>query len=102
MQTLNAHDLNVVVVLDPADVLKLQVPDGAPRTEVFVKAPQRAFPADLAASSVHRTIAAVREHGPDGCVVMIRGRYDGGDRLMDCDIFAQPKAQKAEPADYAV
>jgi hypothetical protein len=69
---------------------------------VQVKNPRRSIPADLAAKSGRRAIAAVREHGGDGVVVMIRGRYDGGDKLLECGITAQQKAPKAAPADDAV
>jgi hypothetical protein len=102
MQTVNARGLHVVAVLDPAEVLKLPLPDGEVHVEVRVRLPLCSLPAELAARSVRRVIASVREHGPDGCLVTIRGRYDGGDRLLDCGISAQQKALKAVPADDAV
>jgi hypothetical protein len=102
MHTVNAAGLDVVAVLDPAEVLALMVADGAVRVEVHVKMPRRSLPADLAAPSVRRAIATVREHGLDRCLVTIRGRYDGGDQLTDCSISAQAKAPNAAPADDAV
>ena len=56
--------------------------------------------ADLAAKSVRRAIAMVREHGPDAVAAIVQGRLVGSE-IAEGGIMVQPKVQKAEKAEAA-
>jgi hypothetical protein len=63
--------LKVVAVLDPAELLAVTVPDGQPRVVLTIRLPDGAVTADLAAKSLRRAIATVREHGADSVAAIV-------------------------------
>jgi hypothetical protein len=66
-----------LVVLDPAEVAQIVVPDGRPRTIIAIRLPDRRVSADLNAKSVRKAVAAIGEHGPDGVAVVVQGKLVG-------------------------
>jgi hypothetical protein len=77
--------LKVVAVLNAAELLDIEVPDGKPRFMLTIRLPDGAVTADLAAKSVRRAIAMVREHGPRG-----RSRYRPGPAVRESDCRGRP------------
>jgi hypothetical protein len=88
--------LKVSVVLDPASLLGLKVPNGRPRLVLGIRlADARTLTADLSAKSVRRAIATVREHGADAVATIVQGRLTG-DTITEAGLSAQPKAAKPQ------
>jgi hypothetical protein len=94
MPALNARSLKCTVVLDPADVVAIPVKDGLPRVLLRIRLPDRTVTANLAAKSVRRAQAAVREHGVDGVAAMIQGKLVAGDVMQEAGLAVQPKIPK--------
>jgi hypothetical protein len=87
--------LKVVAILNAAELLDLTVPDGKPRFVLTVRLPDGAVTADLAAKSVRRAIAAVREHGPENVAAIVQGRLSGNS-IAEAGLSVQPKGPKPE------
>jgi hypothetical protein len=101
MPTVTARGpLKVVAVIDPAELLDVPVPDGKPRVAPTIRLSHGTVFADLAAKSVRRAIALVREHGPDAVAAIIQGRLVGSE-ITEARVMVQPKVQKAEKAEAA-
>lgn len=84
-------------LLDVFDYLPdVPVPDGKPRVALTVRLPNGTVTADLAAKSVRRAIAAVREHGPEGAAAIVQGRLVGTE-ITEAGLAVQPKVAKPEP-----
>jgi hypothetical protein len=96
MPVLNARALKCTVVLDPAEVTQLAAPDGQPRVAIEIRLPDGVVTADLAAKSLRRAIATVREHGPDS----VQGRLVGTE-ITEAGLAVQPKVAKPEKAEAA-
>jgi hypothetical protein len=90
--------LKVVAVIDPTELLEIEVPDGKPRFVLTVKLPQSTVTADLAAKSVRRAIAAVREHGPEAVAAIVQGRLSGT-QIAEAGLSVQPRGPKLEKAE---
>jgi hypothetical protein len=99
--TVAAKALKCTLVLQPADLADLVVPDGAPRVVLTVRLPDRTVTTEIAAKSVRHAIAAIRENGPDGIACVLQGRLAVGDLLLDAGLTAQIKAPKPQPAEPA-
>jgi hypothetical protein len=93
--------LKVVAVLDPAELLDVPVPEGKPRIALTIRLPHGAVFADLAAKSVRRATAMVREHGAENVAAIVQGRLVGSE-ITEAGVMVQPKVQKAEKAEAAV
>jgi hypothetical protein len=65
-----------------------------------IRLPDGVVPADLAAKSVRRAIAAVREHGPIRSLRSSRGPLVGG-QIIEAGLAVQPKVAKPEKAEAA-
>ena len=90
--------LKVVAVIDPAELLDVPVPEGQPRILLAIRLPNGTVNADIAAKSVRRAIAAVREHGADGVAAIVQGRLIGS-AITEAGLAVQPKAPKVEKAE---
>jgi hypothetical protein len=97
---LTARVLKVTVVLDPAEVAKLTVPD-QPRMTLSIQGGgeirvggERVVTADLASKSVRKAQAAIREHGAEAMVVVLQGKLIAGDQLTEAGLVAHVKATK--------
>jgi hypothetical protein len=82
----------VTVVLDPAEVALIVVPDGRPRVAIDIQLPDRRVSVDLNAKSVRRALATISEHGLDGVAVIIQGKLVG-DAITEAGMFSQPKVR---------
>lgn len=98
MPTVSARSLKVTVILDPASLLAVPVPEGQPRVALTIRLPDRTVSADLNAKSVRKAIGAVREYSPDGCSCIIQGRLLAGDQIAEAGIVVQPKVAKVAVA----
>ena len=85
--------LKVVAAIEPAELLDVSVPDGKPRIELTIRLPDGSVTADLAAKSVRRAIAMVREHGPEAVAAIVQGRLSGN-QIAEAGLSVQPKAPK--------
>ena len=90
--------LKVVATLNAAELLDIEVPAGKPRFVLTILLPNGAVIADLAAKSVRRAIAMVREHGADNVAAIVQGRLSGG-QIAEAGLSVQPKGPKPEKAE---
>lgn len=97
MLRLSAKSLKVTVVLDPAALVGITVPDGQPKFPISLAAGGHVLQADLNAKSLRRCIAAIGEAAPDGVAVVLQGRLEG-EVILDAGISAQPRAPKVAAA----
>jgi len=95
---ITARAIKISVLLNPTEILALRVPFDQQRVTLRVKVEGRELHADVAAKSVRKAIATIRELGSDGCVVMIVGKLDADDAVLECGLSAQAKAPKPAPA----
>jgi hypothetical protein len=99
MPALNAKNLKVTMVLDSAEVLTVSTPDGGPaRLVLEIRTPDRVVRAEVAAKSVRKVKATIRELGADGVAVVLQGKLVAGDAIADAGISAMPKTPKPEAA----
>lgn len=94
MTTLTGRALKVTIVLDPAELLTLRIPDGSSRIILKIAAGGRTATADIAAKSLRKAQAAIREAGPDGCAAILQGKLGAGDVIAEAGLVAQIKAAK--------
>ena len=88
---LSARSLKVTAVLDPAG---LRDPGNSSRVmEIAVGG--RTFTADIAAKSARKCRAAIAEHGPEKCVLLIQGRLEGN-AIAKAGIVVQVKTPRPE------
>jgi hypothetical protein len=90
--------LKVVAILNAAELLDVPVPDGNPRLVLTIRLPDGSVTADLAAKSVRRAIAMVREHGPEAMAAIVQGRLSGN-QIAEAGLSVQPKGPKPEKAE---
>lgn len=100
MTTLTGRALKVTIVLDPAEVLTLRIPDGSSRMILKIAAGGRTATADIAAKSLRKAQTTIREAGSDGCAAILQGKLGAGDVVSEAGLVAQIKAAKdaAAPA----
>ena len=73
MPTLTGRTLEETVVLDPAEIAALAVPEGQPRTVLHIRTPDRTVKVDLACKSVRKAQATIQEAGAEGVAVIVQG-----------------------------
>ena len=95
MLKLSTKSLKGTVVLDPAALAGVIVPNGVAKFPITLAVAGRVLQADLNAKSLRRCVAAINEVGPGGVSVILQGKLDG-DTLLEAGIVAQPKAPKPE------
>jgi len=96
MNTLTAKSLKVTLLLSPAEIVGIPVPDGEPRCSVRIAVAGRTVTADLNAKSVRRAIANIRQAGPDNVACILQGRLDANNALLDAGLAIQQKITEAE------
>lgn len=94
---LSAKSLKVTVVLDPAALAGIEVPNGSKQFPVSISARGHELTADLNAKSLRRCVAAIGDAGPDGVAVILQGKL-AGQVIEEAGISAQPKAPKVAAA----
>jgi hypothetical protein len=94
---LEARALKCTVVLDPAALSGLEVPNGMAKVALRIKLPSRTVKAEVNAKSLRRCVAAIDAAGPDGVAVVLQDKLEG-DVLAEAGIAAQPKTPKAAAA----
>lgn len=92
---LQSRALKATVVLDPAALAGVEVPNGLAKVTLSIVAGGRTITADVNAKSLRRCVAAIAENGPDGVAVVLQGKLEANDALAEAGIAAQPKAPKA-------
>jgi hypothetical protein len=89
---LTVRALKVTVVLDPAELLLLDAAEGKPRLTLRIRVGgERLVTAELAAKSVRKAQAAIREHGAAGVAVVLQGKLVAGDQITEVGLSAQVK-----------
>jgi hypothetical protein len=91
-----AKTIKVTVVLGPQDVLRLHLPAGD-HVPITISVAGRRLHARLSAKTVRRAQAAIRTTGLDHVAVILHGRLDPGDVLVEAGISAQPKGPRPQP-----
>jgi hypothetical protein len=81
VNTVIATKLKATIVLDAGQLLTVEVVDGKPRVILRVKFPDRVLTADVAAKSVRKAQAMIREQGADSVVPLLQGMLTAGDVL---------------------
>ena len=94
MHRLTGRALKVTVVLDPAQLAEISVPDGAGPQRFQIEVAGRKVTGQLNAKSLRRAVAMVVEHGTGSVAVIVQGKLEAGDVLADAGIAAQLKAPK--------
>lgn len=90
-----AKALKVTLVLDPAPLVGITVPDGVPRQTLAVLVDGRRVTAELASKSLRRAIAGITEHGIDGVACVLQGKLaPSGNAIVEAGLSALPKAPK--------
>ena len=95
---LESRALKASVVLDPAALTGVVVPNGLAKVTLRVAVPGKTIVAEVNAKSLRRTIAAIDAAEPDGVAVVVQGKLESGDRLAEAGVVAQPKTPKAAAA----
>jgi hypothetical protein len=96
MNTLAGRALKVTIVLEPAEILALaQPPEGQPRVKLKIEVAGRTVFADIAAKSLRKAIATIREAGVGGSNALIQGKLGPGDVVLECGLVAQLKTPNA-------
>ena len=91
---LESRAFKASVVLDPAALAGVDVPNGLSKVTLRVAVPGRTIVAEVTAKSLRRTVAAIAAAGPNGVAVVLQGKLEPGDVLTEAGIAAQPKAPK--------
>ena len=91
---LESRALKASVVLDPAALAGVEVPNGLSKVTLRVAVPGKTITAEVNAKSLRRTVAAIAAAGPNGVAVVLQGKLEPGDVLTEAGIAAQPKTPK--------
>lgn len=86
--------LKASLVLDPAALADVQVPNGMSKVALRVTVTAKTIVAEVNAKSLRRTVAAIAAAEPDGVAVVLQGTLEPGDVLTEAGIAAQPKTPK--------
>jgi hypothetical protein len=93
---LAAKAIKLTLVLDAAAVVAIAVPDGG-RPRISVSAAGRRLTAELNPKTLRKTVATIREHGPDQVAVVLQGKLAASDVIEEGAITAQVKTPKPAP-----
>lgn len=97
MNTLTAKSIKATLVLNPAEILTIPLPEGKPRCPIRIVVAGHTVTADLNAKSVRRAIANIREAGPDNVSCILQGRLDANNALLDAGLAIQVKTKTETP-----
>ena len=90
--TLTASRLKVPTILNPAELLAIKAAGDEPRITLRIRLPDRTLTSEIAAKSLRKAQAAIREAGTDNIALMLQGRLIAGDTIAGAGLSAQPKA----------
>jgi hypothetical protein len=85
------------MVLNAAQLLAVEAPNGTPRIELKVNVPDRTLFASITAKALRKAQATINEHGADNIVLILQGHLIGGDIISEAGLVAQVKT-KADAA----
>ena len=94
---LTGRALKVTVVLNAAEILAQPVPEGKPRVTLRIKVPDRTVTADIAAKSLRRAQATIKENGVEGCAVVLQGKLNADNTLAEAGLTVQAKTKAEAP-----
>ena len=94
---LESRALKASLVLDPAALAGVEVPNGLSKVTQRVAVPGKTIVAEVNAKSLCRTVAAIAAAGPNGVAVVLQGKLEPGDVLTEAGIAAQPQTPKPTP-----
>jgi hypothetical protein len=97
MIRLSARSLKCTLVLNTAELAAQADPVGA-RVVLAVEVAGRTVTADIAAKALRKAKATIAEHGADQVVLILQGKLDGNDVVMEAGLITQPKTPKAGTA----
>jgi hypothetical protein len=92
---LKAKSVKVTLIVDPTDLVGASVPAGESKAPVAIETDGRTIRADLNAKSLRKALETLRSEGPTGVAIVLQGRLDGNNVLLDAGIAAQPRKQQA-------
>lgn len=92
---LQARALKATVMLDPAAIAGIEVPNELAKVTLRISVPGRILIAEVNAKSLRRAVSATVTAGPDNVSLIVQGRLEAGYILTEAGIVAQPKAPKA-------
>ena len=98
MLKLSAKTLKATVVLDPAELAGLTVPNGLKSFPVSLAVAGRTLKAELNPKTVRKCLAQIAETGPDGVALVLQGKLEAVDRLAEAGLTAQIKTPKPAAA----
>jgi hypothetical protein len=90
-RALTAPRLKVTMVLNAAELLNVPTPDTKPRINLNIILPDRTVTADIAAKSLRKAQATIRETGAENVAVILQGHLIAGDVVAEAGLTAQPK-----------
>jgi hypothetical protein len=83
--------IKATLVIDPTQLVGVEVPNGLSQVSFVVTAAGRRVKGRLNAKTLRRAIGVVTACAGKGVAVIIQGRLAAGDQLEDAGIAAQPK-----------
>ena len=95
---LESCSLKASVVLNPAALVGVEVPNCLSKVTLHVAVPGKTIVAEVNAKSLRKTVAAIAEAG-NGVAVVLQSKLEEGNRLTKAGIAAPPKTPKPPPAD---
>ena len=84
----------VTTTLNANELLAVPAPEGKPRITLRIRLPDHTVIADIAAKSLRKAQAAIRDAGADNIVLVLQGRLIAGAVIAEAGLSAQPKAAK--------
>jgi hypothetical protein len=91
--TLTATRLKVTTTLNGEELLAVPAPEGKPRITLRIRLPDRTLTAEIAAKSLRRAQAAIREDGADNIALVLQGHLII-DAIVEAGLAAQPRTTK--------
>jgi hypothetical protein len=85
-----ARALKCTLVLDPAVLVGVSVPDGVSRVTLKIDVPDRKLTASIAAKSLRRAIATIADAGPENVALILQGKLVGS-AIEEAGLSAMPK-----------
>jgi hypothetical protein len=96
--TLTAKRRKVTLVLDANGLLAVPAADGKARATLRIGLPDRKLTADIAAKSLRKAQAAIREAGAAAVTLILQGCLVERDMIAEAGLSAQHKAAKPAQA----
>jgi len=94
---LAAKALKVTLVLDPAQLAEVIVPNGAGPQPLRITIGERRVKAQISAKSLRKAVAMIAEHGAEKVVLLLQGKLVEDDVISECGLVAQLRAPRPSP-----